>query len=195
MRDTASRRRAMQLTRLTAGNRWRRLGWQLAWWSVYRLVPTPLHGVRRCLLRLFGARVGRGAFPYPRARIWAPWNLTMGDFSCIANDVDVYCVAPVTLGAGATVSQYSYLCTASHDFNVAGMPLVSAPIVIEDDAWVAADAYVGPGVCVGRGAVVAARAAAVRDVSPWTVVGGVPARQIAVRQVSSAAPAERADAR
>jgi putative colanic acid biosynthesis acetyltransferase WcaF len=140
-----------------------------------------MHGWRRFLLRRFGARVAAGAHPYPRARIWAPWNLTMEAHSCLADDVVCYCVAPIRIGAHATVSQYSYLCSASHDYRVPEMPLIVAPIVIEPYVWVAADVFVGPGVKIGEGAVVGARSTVLHDVAPWTVVAGAPATPRGVR--------------
>lgn len=149
--------------------------------TLYRLSPTVLHGWRRMLLRCFGGCIGVGAHPYPRAKIWAPWNLIMEAHSCLANDVDCYCVAPIRVGAHATVSQYSYLCAASHDHRDPSMPLIVAPIVIEPYAWVAADVFVGPGVTVGEGAVVGARSTVIQDVAPWTVVAGSPATPRSVR--------------
>ncbi len=167
---------------LTLGNRLGRMLWKLVWLLLYRPSPAILFGWRRFLLRSFGARVSRGARPYPAARIWAPWNLTMHAHSCLANDVDCYCVAPVILGERATVSQYSYLCSASHDYREPGMPLVVAPIVLEPRSWVAAGAFIGPGVHIGAGAVVAARSTVVRDVDAWTVVAGNPCRVVGQRQ-------------
>jgi putative colanic acid biosynthesis acetyltransferase WcaF len=102
----------------------------------------------------------------------------MGDGSCIGWDVDCYCVAPVDIGAHATVSQRAYLCTASHDYDVAGLPLVCAPITIAPHAWVTAEAFVAPGVHIGEGAVALARAVVTRDVDAWTVVAGQPARRV-----------------
>jgi putative colanic acid biosynthesis acetyltransferase WcaF len=98
----------------------------------------------------------------------------MAPGSCLSDQVDCYCVATVTLGPHATVSQYSYLCSASHDYRDSSMPLVIAPIVIGAEAWVAADVFVGPGVVVGEGAVVGARSTVMHDVEPWTVVAGSP---------------------
>ena len=105
----------------------------------------------------------------------------MGDHSCLADDVDCYCVAQVTLGRHATVSQYSYLCSASHDYLQVPMPTNAAPIEIEDEAWVAADVFVGPGVTVGRGAIVGARSTVISDVTAWHVVAGSPPRQVGLR--------------
>jgi putative colanic acid biosynthesis acetyltransferase WcaF len=160
---------------VTLRNRLARVLWGIVMNTLYRLSPVILHGWRRFLLRSFGARIGAGVHPYPRAKIWAPWNLTMEAHSCLADDVDCYCVAPISLGAHATVSQYSYLCSASHDYRDASMPLIAGPITIEAYAWVAADVFVGPGVKVGEGAVIGARSTVIHDVAPWVVVAGSPA--------------------
>jgi putative colanic acid biosynthesis acetyltransferase WcaF len=170
------RSRSLEPIRLDTGNKLRRMAWAVVWSLLYRTSPSLLHGWRRFLLRRFGADIGSGAHPYPRARIWAPWNLCMAEHSCLANDVDCYCVAPVSLGAYATVSQYSFLCTASHDHRVPGLPLVAAPIVIEAEAWVAADVFVGPGVTVRTGAVIGARSTLLADAPAWTVMAGAPAQ-------------------
>lgn len=139
------------------------------------------HGWRRFLLRMFGAKMGSCTYAYPSVQIWAPWNLEMQDHSCLSHFVACYCVDRVVLGRHATVSQHSHLCTASHDYNCSDMPLVTAPIVIADYAWVTADVFIGPGVTVGKGGVVAARSTVTRDVAPWTVVAGAPAKVIGQR--------------
>lgn len=161
--------------RLTLRNKLARILWGGVWLLLYRPSPVLLHGWRRWLLRLFGARIGGGAHPYPSARIWAPWNLVMGEHSCLSHDVDCYCVDRIVLGAHATVSQYSFLCTASHDYTREDMPLTTAPIVIGERAWITADVFVAPGVTVGEGAVVTARSSVFHDLPPWTVAGGNPA--------------------
>lgn len=163
-------------------NRGMRILWRIVWFVAYRPSPRMLHGWRRFLLRLFGARIERDAYPYPSTKIWAPWNLEMGSQSCLGPDVDCYCVDKVVIKAWATVSQYSFLCTATRDYRELRMPLVTAPIVIGERAWVAADVFIGPGVTIGEGAVVGARASVYRNVEPWTVVGGNPARLIAKRE-------------
>ena len=156
--------------------------WAVVWLLLYRPSPRPFHGWRRMLLRCFGAKIGRGAMPYPSAVVWAPWNLTMGDHSTLGDAADCYCVARIVIGDHASVSQRAYLCAASRDVDDPDHPLMTAPIVIERHGWVAAEAYVGPGVTICEGGVVAARAVAVRDVPAWTVVGGNPAKPIRKRQ-------------
>jgi len=177
----------VDLSRVRSTLSWRnqlaRALWNFACALLFRPSPRLFHGWRRFLLRRFGARVGRGVRVYPSAKIWAPWLLELGDFSCLGPEVDCYCVAPIRIGPHAVVSQYSYLCAAGHDIERADLPLIVAPIVVEEGAWVAADAFVGMGVTVGAGAVVGARASVFKDVAPWTVVGGNPARVLKERML------------
>jgi len=163
-------------------NRVGRVLWSMMWVLLFRPSPRPFHAWRRLLLRLFGATIGPGSHPYPSARIWAPWNLVMEEGSCLGDHVDCYAVDRITLEPYATVSQYAFLCTASHDYTVDGMPVVTAPIRIGRQAWVAADVFIGPGVTIGEGAVVGARSSVYRNVEPWTVVGGNPARVMKKRE-------------
>lgn len=171
-----------EVVRLGFGNKVGRALWAIACFMFYRPTPRPFHAWRRLVLRLFGAQIGAGAHPYPRARIWAPWNLVMAPGSSLADDVDCYCVARVTLGENANVSQYSYLCTASHDPDVAGLPLVAAPITIGRMAWVGADVFVAPGVVIADGAVIGARSTVLDCVGVGEIVGGSPARLIRRRR-------------
>jgi len=171
--------------RLTIANRLGRAAWSLAYWIAFRYSPHLCHFWRRAILRCFGARVGKGANPYPSCRIWAPWNLQMEPYSCLAPYVDCYNVAPIRLGAHCTVSQYAHLCGATHDYTRASLPLVRRPIELGSYSWVAAGAFIGPGVNVGEGAVVGAMACVTRDVEPWTVVAGNPARLIKRRAIVS----------
>lgn len=170
---------------LSTARRLKRAFWGFVWLVLFRPSPRPFFAWRRALLRAFGARIAKGAHPYPSARIWAPWNLVMHEDSCLADEVDCYCVDTITVGRRAIVSQRAFLCSASHDFRDPAFPLVTGAILIGDEAWVAAEAYVGPGVRIGEGAVVAARATVTRDVAPWTIVGGMPARSIGTRPQSA----------
>ena len=160
----------------------RRLLWSIAWLLLARPFPKSVASSwKRFLLRLFGAKMADTAIVYSSAMIVKPWNLEMKDYACIANGVDCYNAAKVTVGVNATVSQRAYLCTASHDITDPHHRQLQAPITIKDRAWVAAEAFIGPGVTVGEGAVVGARATVFRNVESWTVVGGSPARFIKMR--------------
>lgn len=159
-----------------------RMLWTVVWgvfaWPLPRSIGS---GWKRFLLRLFGAKIASTAIVYSTAKVYYPPNLVMGRYACLASDVDCYNVAPIYIGANTTISQGAYLCTASHDITDPLNPLITAPITIEDQAWVAAGAFVGMGVTVGQGAVVGARAAVFKSVEPWIVVGGNPAKFIKKR--------------
>jgi len=172
----------LRVHQLSLGNKLARTLWQLVWLILYRPSPRLLHPWRCFLLRLFGAKLGKGVHPYPSARVWAPWNLEMGDHACLSEGVDCYSVARIRIGAHSTVSQYSFLCTASHDHSQAAMPLVAAPITIGERVWITADVFVGPGVCIGDGAVVTARSSVFSDLPPWMVARGNPAVPVKPRR-------------
>lgn len=136
----------------------------------------------RCwLLRLFGARIGPGCTIRRSARVYYPWLLEMGSVSCLGDDATVYNLGKVTIGDRVVVSQEAYLCAGSHDYTRLDMPLITPPIVLGDDCWICARAFVCPGVTVGGGAIVGAASVVTKDVPNWTIVGGNPARPIKSR--------------
>lgn len=154
-----------------------RIGWAtcrpLFAWS-----PRLFWGWRRFLLRLFGARIGRAVHIYPTVRILIPWHLAIGDRASVGDHVILYALGPIEIGEDATISQGAHLCAGTHDHRQPTMPLIKAPITIGARAWICADAFVGPGRRVGRGAVVGARAVVTRDVADGVTVAGNPARAI-----------------
>lgn len=157
--------------------------WSACWFLFARPIPRNLCcGWKRYLLRLWGAKIADNAIIYSNCRIFAPWNLIMESNSCIASDTDIYNAAEVILKEGAIVSQYTYLCTATHDIRDVDFQLYSKPIVLERSSWVAAKCFIGPGVTIGEGAVVGASASVYKDVPAWTVVGGNPAKIINKRE-------------
>ncbi len=162
-------------------NKLLRLLWGVVWLLLFRPSPWFWHGPRRLLLRLFGAQLGRSVQVMPSVKIWAPWNLDLGNYTTVSHGVDLYAVDRIKIGAHATVSQRTFICTASHDIDHPHMPLVKAPIAIHDGAWVCAEAFIHPGVSVGADAVVAARAVAVKNVGDRQVVAGNPAQFIRYR--------------
>jgi len=155
---------------------------------LFRPSPRPLHAWRRFLLRTFGAKVERGVRVYPGARIWAPWNLTLREYAVLGPDVNCYCVAPIEIGAQTTVSQYCYLCAATHDFEAPDFKLVARPITIKDQVWLCADVFVGPGVTIAQGVVVGARSSVFTDLPAWKVCHGSPAKPRRERVVRVARP-------
>ena len=165
-------------------NKLARLLWNTCYWFLFR--PFNLNVFRSwrvVVLRVFGAKLGAKSNIYASVKIWAPWNLEMGAFSCLGPNVDCYNQGKITIGANTTISQKAYLCASSHDISDNKHTLTLHPIVIEDQVWVAADAFIGPGVFIKQGAVVGARSAVFKNIDSWTVVGGNPAKFIKKRKV------------
>lgn len=172
---------AQSISPHSLGNKLARALWGCAYVLLFRLSPRPFHGWRNLLLRCFGAQLHSTARVYPKATIWHPGRLTMGAHACIADNVDVYNVGGVTIGAHAVVSQYTYLCGATHDHEHVEFPLIPKPIVIGDRTWVAADCFVAAGVTIGEGSVVGARSDVFKDLPEWSICVGSPARAIKPR--------------
>lgn len=143
-----------------------------------------LNGWRCFLLRTFGARIGRNVRISGAAKIWQPWRVTIGDNSWIGGDVLLYSVDDINIGSNSVISEGAFICTASHDIHSEVFDLETDKISIGDSAWVCSRAIVLPGVSVGEGAVIGAGAVASRDVDPWTIVAGNPAKYIGMRSVN-----------
>lgn len=148
---------------------------------LFRWSPRVCWGWRRWMLRLFGARVGREVRVEPSARIFLPWNLEIGDWSSVGFEALLYNLGPMKIGKRVTISQRAHLCGGSHNFREAAMPLVRAAVTVGDEAWICADAFVGPGVEVGARAVLGARAVAMRRVNEGKIMTGNPAREVGDR--------------
>lgn len=164
-------------------NRLKRLVWQLVWLLTARWTPPPLHRWRILVLRAFGAQVSWRAYVYPDVEIWAPWNLSIADYGTLARGVNCYNIAHISLGMRAVVSQGAYLCTGTHEYWNPAFPLIAKSISIGRRSWVCAGAFVGPGVTVGDGAILAAKGAAFKDMDPWTIYIGNPATALRKRSV------------
>lgn len=166
-------------------NRLYRAVWQTTWFLLASWTPPFLRGWRRLLLRAFGAQVAHTSGVYGSARIWSPANLVMHEHSYIGPRVQVYSMAKITFQAYALASQGAHLCAGTHDIEDPDFQLYAKPIVIGARAWVAAEAFVGPGVTVGEGAVLGARGCAFKDLEPWSVYVGNPAREVRKRNMRS----------
>ena len=157
-------------------NRIMRAVWGVVWLVLFRTSPRPLHVWRRCLLRFFGAKLGKHVNVYPTVKIWAPWALDIGNFVGVADGVTLYNMASITIGDYCVISQGAHLCAGSHDIDSSNFQLITKPILLNSYAWVCAEAFVGPGVNIAEGCVLGARAVVVKSiVEPWTVWAGNPA--------------------
>lgn len=165
-----------------------RMLWGCAQATLFRCSFHNWYGFRRKLLRLFGAKLHDTANLRRTVIVECPWNLTIGAESSVGDRAILYCLGPVTIGARVTVSQGAHLCAGSHDSRRATMPLLRPPIDIEDDAWIAADAFVGPKVRVKEGAILGARAVALEDLEPWSIYLGNPAARVRAREFERRPP-------
>jgi len=161
--------------------------WNLTWLFLARWTPAPLRGWRRFLLRIFGANMAEGCDVRGSATVWSPKNLIMHEYASIGNGAYCYNMASVELGRYVVISQRAHLCAGTHKIDEPTMQLYAEPIAVGEHAWVAAEAFVGPGVTIGDGAVLGARAVAVRNLEPWSVYAGNPARKINARPNIAAA--------
>lgn len=159
-----------------------RVLWGCIYVLLFRPSLRPMFGWRAFLLRCFGAKLGAGVRIYPRAEIWAPWNLICADVVAIADGAVIYNAAEVNLGSHAVVSQQAYLCTGTHDFDDPGFPMIVAPIHVGSYSWVCARACVMPGLTIGDGAVLGLGAIATKNLEPWQVYAGNPAQRIRARK-------------
>lgn len=164
------------------GNRVLRVVWGTAWLVLARFTPPPLHPWRRLILRLFGARVGKGARVHASAAIWLPANLELGDHALIGPGARIYNQGRIRIGARTVISQRAHLCASSHAIDDPHFQLVLRPVTIGAGCWVAAEAFVGPGVTMADGAVLAARGALFDDAEADGVYRGNPAVKIKERR-------------
>ncbi|MBA3924674.1 MAG: colanic acid biosynthesis acetyltransferase WcaF [Nostocaceae cyanobacterium] len=162
-------------------NRLARIAWGIVYVFFFRTSPRPLHFWRSFLLRCFGAKLGKNCHVYPKVQIWAPWNLVMADYSGMANDVNCYSIAIISLGKKVVVSQGTYLCTGTHNYEDQNFQLYAKAIYIEDNVWLCAQSFIGPGVTISEGAVIGARAVVTKDMPAWTVCAGNPCKPIKPR--------------
>lgn len=170
-------------------NRLARLAWNVTAALLFRMSPRPMHAWRAFLLRCFGAKLGRGVHIYPRARIWAPWNLVCADYAGIGDGADIYNPVLMRFGEFCVISQDSFVCGATHDYNDPSFPLLAFEMSVGARAWICARACVAPGVQVGEGAVLGLASVATRHLEPWTVYAGAPAVAVKVRRQGHLSPA------
>jgi putative colanic acid biosynthesis acetyltransferase WcaF len=166
-------------TKWDTGTILKRIVWQFILRPVFMLLPRwGGNSARIFLLRILGAKIGEKCLIEPGVNVLMPWNLTLEPHVSIGRDVEIYNYARVEIGSMTVISQYSYLCTGTHDYTHPHMPLTWAPITIGSECWVAADVFIGPGVHIGNGAVIGARSVVTKVMPEWMVCAGNPCRPI-----------------
>lgn len=179
----------LALFKLPSGFRGRSIWRTQLWWLVqaalFRPSPQIAYAFRRWLLRCFGARVGQAVLIRPSATITYPWKLSLGDHVWIGDDVVLYTLGEIDIGAHAVISQRSYLCAADHDYHQMDFRIRARRISIGEQVWVAADVFVGPGVHIDVGAVIGARSAVFKNMPRGMVCMGTPAVPVKQRQTAA----------
>jgi len=155
------------------------------WWLFQALfvLPTPqyMFAWRRFALIMFGAKIGKRVLIRPGVRVTYPWNLTIGDYVWIGDKAILYSVAQISVGSHSVISQEAYLCAGTHDYRDVSFRFVSAPIRIADECWIAARAFIGPGVEIGHASVIGAGSIVIESVDAETIVVGNPAKVVGRR--------------
>ena len=167
----------------------KKAAWSLVWALLYRPSPRPLRKFRVWLVRLFGGNVAWTVNLRPSSRIWHPWLLAMGEHSCLADNVMIYNLGPVSIGPHTVLSQEAYVCAGTHDYTKPNLPLQRPPITIGGGVWVCAKAFIAPGVTIGDNAVVGACAVVTKDVPPGMIAAGNPAKVVRARPMVDTTPA------
>lgn len=160
-----------------------RLVWKIVWATLWRILNHRIYVLRPFVLKMFGAKVSRKCQFFGSSWIERPYDISVGDHSSIGPRVHLYNLAHIAIGDNTVLSQDVYVCGGTHDFTDPTMPLVKKNVTIGSSVWICAGAFIGPGVTIGDGAVIGARAVVTKDVEPWTVVAGNPAKFIKKREL------------
>lgn len=160
--------------------------WDLVWFVFCSWTPKPLNAWRLFWLRVFGCKQYGKPFVHQRARIDAPWRLTLHDRACLGDRAHAYCLDEIVLGARCTVAQEAYLCTGTHDFSDPNLSLQTAQVIVSEDAYLGARSFIMPGVVIGAGAVIGACSLVTHDMPEWTICFGHPCQPVRPRHVKQA---------
>lgn len=148
----------------------------------YKFLPNCLWGLRHFILKCYGAKIGRNSKIYSSVKIAFPFNLIVGENTCIGDNVILYNLGLLEVGSNVTISQGAHLCGGTHDYKKRDdallMPLVKSDILIKDGVWICADAFIGPGVIISENSIIGARSVIFKDVPGRVIVAGNPGQVI-----------------
>ena len=166
----------------SAGNKLKRMLWNAVWLLLCSWTPNPFHYWRAFVVRAFGGKIGKNNSIYPTCSIWAPWLLHTEDTVTIGPGVEIYNPGGVVLHDHAILSQDAYLCGATHDYDSFEFTYIKKQITVGKYAWVCAKAVVLPGVHCKEGSVLGAASVTSKDLEPWSVYAGNPAKFVKPRK-------------
>jgi putative colanic acid biosynthesis acetyltransferase WcaF len=168
-----------------AANRIARAAWGVVYILFFRHTPVFAHPWRTALLRAFGARVGKGTIIYPKCEIWAPWNLDIGEFCGIGDNVLLYSQDRISIGDGCILSMDTKILTGTHDYTKPSFPLVTKPVKVGQGSWLCAGVTILPGISIGDSAVIGAASVVTKDMPALTVCAGNPCRPVKPRRTTA----------
>jgi len=161
-----------------------RFVWELTYYLFFKTTPRwCLNNWRVFLLKIFGAKIGYGCKISPNCSVWAPWNLEIGNKTAIANKVNLYSMDKILIGNNVTISQYSFICTGSHDISFLNLPIKTKKIEICDYVWICSKSIILPGCKIGKYSVVGAGSVLPKSIGEKSIVLGNPARVIKKRKI------------
>lgn len=156
----------------------KRVLWTFCGSIIFSIVPRHLYSVRNVILKLFGAQIGKNSKIFPTVKITHPWLLKVGNNTVISWNINIYNLDYLEIGNGTIISQNVHLCGGTHDYKSHGFELIRSKITIGDNVWIAADAFIGPGITIGSNSIIAARAVCTKDIEADSIIGGNPAKLI-----------------
>ncbi|MBE9199426.1 MULTISPECIES: WcaF family extracellular polysaccharide biosynthesis acetyltransferase [unclassified Nodularia (in: cyanobacteria)] len=162
---------------------WKQLLWYFLGSPLVESSWLPISSVKVGTLRIFGASIGQGVRIKPGVRVKFPWRLSLGDYVWIGEDTWIDNLADVTIESHVCLSQGVYLCTGNHNWSDPNFELKIAPIYLQESSWIAAKSVIGPGVTVGRGAVLTLGGVAAKSLASMTIYAGNPAQPIKERKI------------
>lgn len=155
------------------------------WWIVektlFSMSPQFFYGWRRFLLRLFGAKIGKGVLIRPSARFTYPWKVTIGANTWIGEQTILYSLGEIVIGKDVAVAHGVYFNTGLHDYTKKEFPIMFDKIIVEDECWITNDVYIAPGVKIGKGCVIGARSSVYKSTSKGWVCYGNPSKPVKLR--------------
>lgn len=155
------------------------------WWAIqatlFRCSPKFMYGFRNFLLKIFGAKVGKGVLIRPSVSITYPWKLTIGDYSWVGDDSIIYNLGQINIGSDVAIAHRVFLCTGLHKIDKVTFDIGQKPILIGNEVWLTSDVFVGPGVTIGRGSIIGARSSVFTNMPEGMICLGTPAKPVKPR--------------
>jgi len=143
--------------------------------------PKFFHFWRVFLYRLFGAKIGKGLKISPSAKLLYPWNINIGDYCWIGDNVNLYSVDQILIGSNVAFAHNIFVATAAHDISLKSFPTVKDKIIFEDEVWISSNVFINMGIVIKKGAVVGSGSVVTKDLPEGYVCVGNPARPIKKR--------------